>query len=134
MASHSPFLPGEPLGWPLLPVPDATGSLSWPNLDASVRQTIRSILMTRKGEWLLARESGVGLAEYLHEPNTAATRRRLRDAIVKQVGQLETRIKLDAVELVAGGERGEEVQITVSYRIKRTGKPSSLAVTMKLGA
>ena len=107
MTNTSPFIPGHPIGFPLLPVPDETGTLRWPTLDESVRQTIRAILMTRKGELILARTAGVGLADYLHQPNTAITRTRLREAIVQQLIRLEGRIELDGVELGEAGENGE---------------------------
>lgn len=133
MTATSPFLPGHPIGWPLLPVPDETGTLRWPSLDASVRQTIRAILMTQAGELVLARQSGVGLATYLHEPNSAVTRRRLRDAIIEELAKLETRIEIDSVELAPTGERGEEITITIGYRIRRTGRPATVSVAMKRG-
>lgn len=131
--NRTPFIPREPLGWPLLPVPDATGTMRWPDLDHSVRQTIRSILMTRRGEWLLARGEGVGLADYLHAPNTAVIRRRLRDSILKALNRLETRIQLEAVEITPSGERDDEISIRIVYRIKRTGRPATLSVSMTIG-
>ncbi|WP_138469271.1 GPW/gp25 family protein [Poseidonocella sp. HB161398] len=129
----SPFLPREPIGWPLLPVPDETGSLRWPGLDLSVRQTIRAILMTRRGELLLARDRGVGLADYLHRPNSADTRRELRERIIAAIGAMEPRVRLDAVDLAPAGDRGEELTITITYSIRRTGSPGAVSVTMKLG-
>jgi len=129
----SPFLPGLPIGFPLLGAPDANGALHWPTLDASVRQTIRSILMTRPGEWLLARDRGVGLADYLAEGNTPELRRRLREAIQREIGLLEKRVKLDAVELEPAGTHAEEIRITIRYRIRRTGAPGAVSVAMKTG-
>lgn len=131
--SRAPFLPAEPLGWPLLPVPDADGRLKWPSLDASIRQTIRAILMTRRGELILARQRGVGLADYLHEPNAAVTRRRLRDAVVAEITAMEPRIRLDAVEVLPSGDREEEITVTIRYRTKRTGTPGSVSASMRLG-
>lgn len=127
---RNPFLPGEPIGYPLLPVPDATGTLRWPSLDRSVRDTIRSILMTAPGEMVLSRDRGVGLASYLHQPNTAETRRRLREAILREVGLLEKRIKLDEVAVQPEGERAEQIAVTIKYRIKRTGTAGSVSLTM----
>lgn len=130
--STSPFLPGNPVGFPLLAVPDETGSLNWPGVETSVRQTIRAILMTRKGELILARGVGVGLADYLHQPNSAITRRTLRDSIVEALTRHETRIRLDGVDLAEAGDRGEELVITISYRIKRMGTPDEVSLTMRL--
>ena len=132
MTTSSPFLPGHPIGFPLLAVPDESGTLRWPTVDASVRETIRALLMTRKGELILARSTGVGLADYLHRPNSAITRQQLRDAIIAELGRHEKRVKLDAVELAEAGDRGEELAITITYRIKRTGTIGSVALTMKL--
>lgn len=129
----NPFLPREPIGFPLLPVPDATGSLTWPTVDRSVRDTIRAILMTRPGELILARPRGVGLADYLQRPNTAETRRQLREAILREVGLMEKRIQLDAVEVSPTGARAEEIAVTLSYRIRRTGAAGSVSLTMNLG-
>lgn len=131
--SRAPYLPAEPLGWPLLPAPDADGRLAWPSLDVSVRQAIRAILMTRPGELILARERGVGLADYLHEPNAVVTRRRLRDAIVAELGALEPRIRLDAVDVAPTGEREEEITITIRYRIRRNGAPGAVTASLRLG-
>lgn len=128
----SPFLPGHPIGFPLLPVPDESGTLHWPTVDASVRDTIRALLMTRKGELILARTAGVGLPDYLHRPNSAITRRQLRDAIIAELSRHERRIRLDAVELAEAGDRGEELAIAITYRIKRTGTIGSVSLKMKL--
>ena len=68
------------------------GSLDYPALDDSVRQTIRVILLTRPGEQLLHPEFGVGLEQFLHDPNTITTRRRIRDAIVAGLERWEPRI------------------------------------------
>ena len=43
----------EPLGWPLLPVPDANGQLHYPGLAQSVREQIQVLLSTRPGEQLI---------------------------------------------------------------------------------
>ena len=78
MIMSNPALPLPPIGWPLLPQPDETGSLAYPTLEQSVRDQIRIILLTRPGEQLMRPEFGAGLENYVHEPNTLATRRRIR--------------------------------------------------------
>ena len=69
------------IGWPLLPVPDDHGQLPFPNLETSVRESIRVILSTRPGEQLMRPDFGAGLDRLLHEPNTLATRRSIRDLV-----------------------------------------------------
>jgi uncharacterized protein len=130
----NPFVPAPALGWPLLPVPDATGSLAWPDLETSIRQTIRAILMTRPGERLLARRLGAGLQDFLHEPNSVLTRRRLRDAVREALLRHEPRIRLVGVDVEPEGEREERVRIAIGYEVIRTGRPGTLAIAMMLGS
>ena len=131
MADISRFLPAHPVGWPLLAAPDETGALSWPGLETSVRQAIRCILMTRKGEWLLARQSGAGLADYVHKPNTPAMRQLIRENVMREIMALESRIELDGIDVGEAGENGDEIAISIAYRIKRTGSADVVAVSMK---
>ena len=60
----------EPLGWPLLPVPDANGQLHYPGLAQSVREQIQVLLSTRPGEQLMNPGFGAGLENLLSDPNT----------------------------------------------------------------
>src|SRR4051812_36948393 len=86
------------LGWPLLPLPDASGALAWPDLATSVRDAIRVILSTRPGEQLMRRDFGGGLDRLLNSPNALATRREMRDLVQASLTRWEPRILLDSVE------------------------------------
>jgi hypothetical protein len=55
-----------PIGWPLLPLPDADGRLSWPPLEQSVAWQIRVVLLTQPGEQLMRPEYGAGIERFLH--------------------------------------------------------------------
>jgi uncharacterized protein len=125
-------LPAAPTGWPLLPVPK-DGSLGYPALDDSVRQMIRVILLTRPGEQLLHPEFGVGLEQFLHGPNTITTRRRIRDAIAAGLERFEPRIAVDRIEVEPDPERADRLDVTIAYRLRRTGQPAAvnLAVTLE---
>lgn len=125
-------LPRPAIGWPLLPVPDAAGGLDWPDLETSVRQTIRVILLTRRRELLLSPGFGVGLADFLHQPNTLITRRRIRDAIVQGLANWEPRIAVDRVEVEPDPERPERLRIGIGYRIKRSGAPGAVRLSLLL--
>lgn len=73
--------------------------MHYPTLERSVRDQIRIILSTRPGEQLMRPEFGAGLEEFLHEPNTLETRRRIRDRIQESLQAFEPRILLDAIEV-----------------------------------
>ena len=121
------------IGWPLLPLPDGEGRLRYPGLDDSVRQSIEIVLRTRPGEQLLRSEFGAGLAGLLHEPNTLATRRRIRDLVTDSLNLWEPRILLDRVEVWEVPDAPAEVRVEIAYRLRRTGAPRRTALTLELG-
>ena len=125
-------VPGPLLGWPLLPLPDENGQLSWPTLETSVQGLIRVVLSTRPGEQLMRPDFGAGLELMLHEPNTLATRRRIRDLVEESVGRWERRILLDRVEVREVPEEPSHVRVEVAYRLARDGAPGAVAVTVQL--
>ena len=122
-----------PIGWPLLPLPDEHGRLAYSDVAESVRQTIRAILATRPGEQLMRPDFGAGLESLLHEPNSIATRRRIRDLVQGALTRWERRIVLDRVEVWEVAGEPTHVRIEIAYRLARTGEPGALAATMQLG-
>ena len=127
-------LPNPLLGWPLLPVPDDQGQLAWPTLEASVRELIRVVLSTRPGEQLMRPDFGAGLELLLHEPNTLATRRRIRDLVQESVARWEKRILLDRVDVHEVPDQPSHVRVEVAYRLARNGAPGAVAITVQLEA
>jgi uncharacterized protein len=121
-----------PIGWPLLPLPDEDGRLGYPDLAESVRQTIRAILSTRPGEQLMRPDFGAGLELLLHEPNSIATRRRIRELVQSSLERWERRILLDRVEVWEVVDEPTQVRIEVAYRLARSGETGALAATMQL--
>lgn len=122
----------EPIGWPLLPLPDESGRLAWPTLDQSVREAIRVILSTRPGEQLMRPRFGGGLSELLQEPDTLTTRRRIRDRVEEALSRWEDRLSLEHVDVTSAEDLPGEVRVAVVYRLKRTGEARSLNLTLQL--
>jgi phage baseplate assembly protein W len=120
------------IGWPLLPLPDEHGRLAWPDLASSVRQAIRVILSTRPGEQLMRPEYGGGLDRLLHEPNTVATRRAIRDLVQASLTRWEKRILLDSVEVWEVPGQPSQVRVEIGYRLARTGAPAAMNVNVQL--
>ena len=122
------------LGWPLFALPDENGNLDYPTLEDSVRQLIRVILSTRPGEQLMRPDFGGGLDTLLNEPNTLATRRRIRDLVQDALSRWERRILLDRVEAwEVDGDPGQ-VRVEIAYRLARTGAPAQMGLTVQLEA
>jgi uncharacterized protein len=125
-----PTAPPPPVGWPLLPVPDAAGRLAFPGMEASVRQQIQVILLTRPGEQLMRPEYGAGLDDLLHEPNTLTTRRRIRDRIADGLARWEPRIVVDRIEVWELPDEPTRVRVEIGYRHRRTGAEARLDLTV----
>jgi phage baseplate assembly protein W len=128
----NPALPLPPIGWPLLPLPDNTGSIGFPTLEQSVRDQIRVILLTRPGEQLMRPEFGAGLENYVHEPNTLATRRRIRDLIQENLDAWEPRIKTSLVEVFEVDGSPSEIRVEIRYHINRTGLPQQINLRVEV--
>jgi hypothetical protein len=122
------------IGWPLLPLPDANGQLSYPTLEQSVQQSIRVILSTRPGEQLMRPQFGAGLDQFIHEQNTLTTRRRIRDLVMESLQQWERRIVVDRVDVNEVADRPTLVRVEIGYRLVRTGAFQQLGLTMELEA
>lgn len=122
------------ISWPLLPVPDANGQLNFPGLEASVRQQIQVILRTRPGEQLMRPEFGGGLEDFLHEPNTIVTRRRIHDTIADALTRWEPRIILDRVDVLEVEGEPAQIRVELGYRLRRTGQQQHLGMTLALEA
>jgi Bacteriophage baseplate protein W len=125
-------LPRPLLGWPLLPVPDENGQLAFPSPEASVRQSIQIILRTRPGEQLRRPHFGAGLEDFVHEQNTLATRRRIRDVITEALNRWEPRITLDRVSVFDDPDRPTHVRVVIAYRLRRTGASQQLGLSITL--
>lgn len=131
--TRKPALPTIPVSWPLLPVPNSDGALTWPDPATSVRQMIEVILRTTPGEQLMRPAFGAGLEAMIHEPNTLTTRARIHDAITDALRRYEPRIILDQVDVDTGNDP-REVLITLSYRLILTGAPARIQARIPVGA
>jgi phage baseplate assembly protein W len=121
------------IGWPLLPVPDEHGVLDYPAaLAESVRQQLQVILSTRPGEQLMRPGFGAGLTEFLGEPDTIATRRRLYDRVNDTVVRWEPRVQVDRIEVTDLPGRPGWLRIELGYRLRRTGDVMTLGVNLEL--
>jgi len=121
----------DPLSWPLLPYPTG-GTLSYPGLEKSVRDSIRIILTTRPGEQLLRPQFGAGLQNFLDEGNTVATRRRIQAAILENLKNYETRAVFDRVDVDPIQEAPGQIHVQIFYRLLRTGAAQQTGLSMQV--
>lgn len=125
-------IPAEPIGWPLLSIPDERGELGFPSLTRSVREMVVVILSTRPSEQLMRPSFGAGLENLLNEPNTVTTRKRIHDLVEESLGRWEPRIDVDAIAVdPVDGDPGA-VRVEIAYRIKRTQTAQRVGLTLAM--
>lgn len=122
------------INWPLLPLPDEHGRLVYPDLQESVRQSIKIILSTRPGERIMRPAFGGGLESLLYEQNTLTTRRQIRDLISEALQRWEKRILLDRVDVWEVEDQPTTVRVEINYRLRRMNQPQQLGITMDMRA
>jgi phage baseplate assembly protein W len=122
----------DPIGWPLLPVPDDAGRLNYPDLSTSVRERIEAILRTAPGEQLMRPSFGVGLERVVHQPNTLALRGSLEERIGEHLKAFEPRILIDRIT-VAEGDDGASLLVTIAYRLRATGVAGRVSAQVPVG-
>ena len=121
-----------PLCWPLLPLPDESGRLSFPDLETSVRQRIEAVLRTNPGEQLMRPYFGAGLELAIHKPNNSGVRAELHRDIAAHIRAFEPRILLDQVEVATGGDASLLI-VTIAYRIRQVGVATAMTVSVPVG-
>ncbi|MDZ4797552.1 MAG: GPW/gp25 family protein [Bryobacteraceae bacterium] len=125
-------LPPYLTGWPLLPTPDENGEINYPTPEQSVRHSIQIILRTRPGEQLMRPRFGAGLENFLHEPSNMTTWRRIRDLVFDSLTTWEPRIILDHVDVTEVVDQPTHLRVRIAYRMRRTGAPQQLSLTMQV--
>jgi phage baseplate assembly protein W len=124
--------PAPPIGWPLLPLPDEHGQLEYPELAESVRQNLEVILSTRPGEQLMHPSYGAGLLDFIGEPDTTTTRRRIYDRASAAIGQWEPRVDLNRLDVDRLPNQPGHLRVDLAYRIRRTGEVRTLGANLEL--
>jgi len=96
------------------------GGFAWSEGPENIREAIRVLLLTETGERVRRPEFGGDLRRLLFEPNTAATRRTIRDRIEQTLSAWEPRIALDAVDVESDPDNDSAALATITYRLVAT--------------
>lgn len=122
-----------PTSFPLLPVLGGDGRPAWRRGNASVREVMLNILLTRPGERLMRPEFGAGIRNFIHHPNNETTRALIADAALRALTRWEPRVTIEEVRVVADRERLSHVNLSVRYRLLADGRQDSIELALDLG-
>lgn len=124
------FLFGRGLGFPPRVGPD--GRFVWSEGPPNIREAIQIILLTEPGERVRRPEFGGELRRFLFEPNTATTRRLIRDRIENALTAWEPRITVDSVVVDADAVDPGAAIATITYRLVATQASAQVSLRVQL--
>jgi phage baseplate assembly protein W len=110
------------------------GGVVWSEGEDNVRDSIRVILLTELGERLRRPSFGAGLARFLFEPNTVATRFSMQSRIETALQQWEPRIRVETVAVDQDPDDTQAAIATVTYRLVATQALERVSLNVQLGA
>ena len=125
-------VPKPRIGFPLFPMPDASGRMGWPDLESSIHDQIRVLLQTQPGEQLMRPGFGAGLQQFIGQPDSVTTHARIKETVQRALRRWETRIGVESIDLSPDDSRPGWVRVEIRFRIRRTGVPRQLGLTVAL--
>jgi uncharacterized protein len=96
------------------------GGLNWSSGPERIQDALWIILSTSPGERQMRPAFGAGSQEFVFEPNSAASRTRLVDAISGAITQSEPRIDLVSVDVETSPQSQSCVLVAIEYRLRGT--------------
>lgn len=110
------------------------GVVAWTEGAVNIRDAIRIILLTERGERVMLPEFGAGLKRYLFEPNTLATRRLIEEEITQAIKRWEPRVKLDTVAVDADRADPDAAIASIRYQLVANRASEELQLRLQLNA
>lgn len=107
------------VGWGF-PIAITEGTLEPAVYDESIRQSIRIILETARGERVMRPDFGCGIHERVFAVNDALTRTVVTDDVREALMRWEPRIEVLQVAATSGGAADEVLDISIDYRVRAT--------------
>lgn len=114
------------VGWAFPPQLEADGAIAEAIYEEDIRQAIRIILFTNRGERLMRPDFGAGLNQFVFEPVSPATmalvEARVREALITW----EPRIDVLDVTVTTDPSEHNKLLIDANYRVRATNTQHNL--------
>jgi phage baseplate assembly protein W len=107
-------------GWAFPPAATADGSIAMASDEEDVRQAIRIVLATNRGERAMRPEFGADLRALQFQPLSTTTLSLLRHRVEDALVRWEPRIDVIAVRADADAARPGLVLVEIDYRVRTT--------------
>jgi phage baseplate assembly protein W len=88
--------------------------------EEDIRQAVRIILETGRGERVMRPDFGAGLDDFLFEPLNTTTRALIEQRVREALVTWEPRIRVEAVDATIAGDARSRLDIRIEYRVRAT--------------
>jgi phage baseplate assembly protein W len=119
-------------GWRFPIKVNGRGAIDWSEGPDRVRDAIWVVVKTAMNERVMRPEFGAGVDGFVFQPNSAATRATLAQAVKSALVRWEPRILLDSVRVDEVPGEPSQVTVAIDYRIDETNTPFNLVVPFYL--
>lgn len=113
-------------GWKFPVNVDETGKISFSVYEEDIRESIRIILLTAKGERVMRPDFGSGLHEYVFESMSATTLGSIQVTLQNALIEWEPRIELLAVKVEPDSGEIGKLLIDIDYKVRATNTQFNL--------
>jgi len=107
-------------GWKFPVAVDAAGRIALSEYEDDVREAIRIILMTAKGERVMQPDFGAGLYDFVFASMSSTTLGRVQRAVGDALVKWEPRVEVTAVSVEPDGGEIGKLLINIDYRVRAT--------------
>jgi phage baseplate assembly protein W len=88
--------------------------------EEDVRQAVRIILETGRGERVMRPDFGAGLDDFMFEPLNTTTRALIKHRVEEALITWEPRIRVEAVEVVLSPSERSRADVRIEYSVRAT--------------
>ncbi|ELY79425.1 GPW/gp25 family protein [Natrinema gari] len=113
-------------GWSFPVETDARGSVRTSEAEDDIRESIRIILGTAKGERVMRPEFGCEIHDHVFSAATPATLNLIESSVREALVQWEPRIDIEDIDARTDAEAPNKVLIDIEYRVRTTNSLSNM--------
>ncbi len=113
-------------GWQHPVEPDHRGDIELSETEADIREAIRLILGTAKGERVMRPEFGCDIHEHVYSAASPATLNMIESSVREALVRWEPRIDLETVTARMADEGPNTILIDLEYRVRTTNSLSNM--------
>lgn len=105
---------------------DATGQVAWAEHETDIRQSIRIIIETARGERVMRPDFGCGIHDLVFDAADTALLQRIRAEVEAALTRYEARIELQRIDVDAPPGVDGQLLIEIEYRVRLTNQVGNL--------